>query len=365
MINMAKKWERSDAVVAQRINSFQVGGLLSKKIHVLDGEVALLEEEGKVVRTFEHGTHKVGGLFSGSARNIIFVDKSPHVIRREVKDLWTRDDKEIIAAVEMKFVVADPDKLSSATMSRKDVITNEDLWSELQSEIVTSVMAPVVKKKSIDQLQGDRKTGREIQVSAEVGLRKKLEPSGLELLSFSVQFVLPGEYQDYLRKRGVIREETEKAETELELETEKAIHEREVGEIKGTVESREQVLDELERERVKREAEMEIESEETQHDMRDAMEALKLKEIHDKQRIVRGSERKKLGLDALKGAFPTAEKGKLEKRYDELQRIIKATERKFLNRKIDKGTFKKLMQRYEEQKTELEVRMEKSGKPGK
>ena len=46
MINMAKKWERSEAVVAQRINASQIGGLLSKKVHVLDSEVALLEEEG-------------------------------------------------------------------------------------------------------------------------------------------------------------------------------------------------------------------------------------------------------------------------------------------------------------------------------
>ena len=128
MINMAKKWERSDAVVAQRVNSSQLGGFLSKKVDVLENEVALLEEEGRTVRTFEHGTHKVGGMFSGGNVEVSFVDKSQKVIRREVKGLWTKDDKEIIATVEMKIKVSDPDKLVSSLMSKRDVLMLEDLW---------------------------------------------------------------------------------------------------------------------------------------------------------------------------------------------------------------------------------------------
>jgi hypothetical protein len=365
MITMAKKWERSDAVVAQRINISQVSGLLSKKIQVLEGEVALLEEDGRPVHTLEHGKHRVGGLFSGAGGDIVFVDKSPRVIHREVKGLWTKDDKEIVAAVEMKFTVDDPAKLSSALLENRDVVTNENLWSELQGDIVSSVMAPVVKKKDIDQLQGEKKTVKEIQASAEVGLRKRLTETGLELLSFNVQFLLPGGYQDYLRKRGVLKEETKKAEAEMEIETEKAIHDREVGEISGTVEDRESVMDDMEKERVKREAELGIEEEETQQDMRDAMEALKLKEIKDKQKIVKDSERKRIGLESLQESSPPRDKKKLEKRYDELQKIMERTQKKYLNRKIDNETFKNLMQKYEQQKTELEVKMKGSKKAGK
>lgn len=364
MINMARKWDRSDAVVAQRISTGQIGGLLSKNIHLLDKEVALLEEDGKTVKKFEHGKHKVGGLFSGSVRDIVFVDTAEHLIRREVKDLWTKEDKEITAAVEMNFMVSDPERLRSSMMPKKDIVTLEDIWSLLQGEIVSSVMMPVVKKKKIDQLQGETSTAKEIGVSAEVGLRKRLESAGLQLISFSVQFMLPGEYRNYLRKRGVIKEEAENAGRELELETRKAIHERDVGEIRGTVIDREQVLDELEKEKIKREGEIDIEEEETQQDMQDALEALKLKEIKDKQKILRDSERKKLGLEALKDFEATGNKG-LEKRYDELQRMIEATEKKYLKRKIDPETFKRLMEEYQKKKTEIEVRMGMSEKEGK
>jgi hypothetical protein len=97
--------------------------------------------------------------------------------------------------------------------------------------------------------------------------------------------------------------------------------------------------------------------------MRDAMEALKLKEIKDKQKMVRDSERKRLGLESLQDSMPADERKKTENRYDELQKIMETTEKKYLNRKIDKESFSKLMQKYEEQKTELEVRMKK-GKKG-
>ncbi len=362
MINMAKRWERSEAVVAQRFNANQLSGLFSKKIDVLDGEAAFLEEGGRIVKSFEHGKQKVAGFFSGPGRNVIFVDKSPKMIRRELKGLWTRDDKEISAAVEVRVAVADPDKLSSAMLGKRDVLTLENLWSELQQGILTDVMEPVVKKKGIDKLQGDRKTAKEVQVSAEVGLRKKLEENGLELISFSVRFVLPEEYQAYLRKRGVLKEETEKAEAGMELETEKAIHDRDVGELKGTVEDREQVLDRMEQERIKRETEMELEREETQEDMRDAMEALKLKEIKDKQKMSRDSDRKRLGLESLQKALPKEDRKELRKRYGELQKIVEKTEKKYLDRKIDSDTFKNLMQKYEQQKTELEVKMKGKGK---
>ena len=359
---MAKKWERSEAVVAQRISTGQIGGFLSKKVHVLESEVALMEEEGRTLKTFSRGKHKVGGMFSGPDINVIFVDRSPHVIRREIKDLWTKEDKEIAAAVEVKVMVADPDKLASSLMGKRNLITNEDLWLDLSGEIGQSVMAPVVKRKGIDQLQADTKTAKEIQVSAEVGLKKKLEEAGLTLLSFTVRFVLPGEYQDYLRKRGVIKEETAKKDSEMDLETKKAVHEREIGEIKGEVPSREQALDEMERERIKREAELGIEEEETQQDMKDAMEGLKLKEIKDKQKIVKDSERKRMGLQSLKDGSPE-DRGKLEKRYGELQKVLEATEKKYLSRKIDKDSFNKTMQEYNQEKTEIEVKMKK-GKKG-
>jgi len=361
MISMAKKWERSGAIVAQRMSISQIGGFVSKKIQLSDGEAAILEKEGSFVRMFENGKHKVSGMFSGPEMNVVFIDKSPKSIHRGVQELWTKDDKKINADIEMKFSVSEPEKVRKLLMGRRDVLVIEDIWMELRKEIVSSSLTPIVKKKGIDDLQDERMVEKEIRVAVEVEAKKKFEVFGLELISFSVEFILPEDYQEYLKRRGDLKEDAEKAHFAEEEDTRKAVHERNVEEIKGAAETREQALDEMERERIKREAEMQIEGEETQQDMKDAMEALKLKEIKDKQKIIRDSERKNMGLESLKDMLPGSGK-KIEEQYDHLQDMVSATEKKYFQRKIDKGTFTKMMEDLEKEKTDLEVRMMKKKK---
>ncbi len=362
MINMAKKWERSEATVAQRMSISQIGGLFSKKIHLSDGEAAILEKEGSAVHSFEKGEHKVSGMFSGTGRSVVFIDKSPKSIRRDVGGLWTNDDKKINADIEMKFIISEPEKIRKLLLGRRDVLSIEDIWTELRKEIVSSSLTPIVKKKKIDDLQDDRTVEKEIRVSVEVEARKKFEVFGLELLSFSVVFILPEDYEEYLKRRGDMKEETEKEHIAEEEDTRKAVHEREVEEIKGTAETREQVLDEMERERIKRETEMGIEEEETQQDMKDATEALKLKEIKDKQKILRDGERKNLGLESLKDVIPGETGADLEERYDGLQKLVDAAEKKYFQRKIDKQTFSSMVGDIEKEKTRLEVKMDRKKK---
>ncbi|UCD02841.1 MAG: hypothetical protein JSV63_03600, partial [Candidatus Aenigmatarchaeota archaeon] len=94
---MAKKWERSEAVVAQRISVSQIGGFTGKKIELSEGETAILEKEGEPLQTFEKGKHKVSGMFSGGGMNVVLIDKNPKVIRRDARDMWTGDDKKVNA----------------------------------------------------------------------------------------------------------------------------------------------------------------------------------------------------------------------------------------------------------------------------
>ena len=199
-------------------------------------------------------------------------------------------------------------------------------------------------------------------MAAEVEMRKKFEVFGLDLLSFSVQFMLPDEYEQYLKRRSGLKEDDEVEEYREKEETRKAVHEMKNAEMEGKVETREKAMDDMQQERIKREAKMEIEEEETQQDMKDAMEALRLKEIKDKQKMITDAERKDLGLEGLKEAFPEQDKKKLEEKYGDLKKLIGITEKKYLGRKIDEKTFRRLMEEYEKEKSELEVEMEKEGK---
>ena len=106
---------------------------------------------------------------------------------------------------------------------------------------------------------------------------------------------------------------------------------------------------------------MGIEEEETQQDMKDALEGLELKEIKDRQKMLKEAEKKEMGLESLK-EMSAGDVGMLKERYDSLKEVIGATEKKFLDRKIDKKTFEKLMQDYEKEKTEIEVGMKKKGR---
>ncbi len=357
MINMAKKWERSEATVAQRISISQIGGFGSRKINLSEGESAMLEKEGEHVKSFGKGKHKVSGLLSGRDGDVVFIDQNPKKIRRDVMDLWTKDDRKINASIEMQFSVSEPDKVRKLLMGRRDVLSIEDIWRELRKEIVSSSLAPVVKKKGIDDLQDERKAEKEIRVALEVEARKKFEVFGLDLISFSVEFILPGEYEDYLKRRGDVKEAAVIEHLREEEESISAVHERDVDEIKGKAETREKAIDDMQQERVRRESEMQIEEEETQQDMKDAMEALKLKEIKDDQKMLREKGREKLGLRSLRDAVPGG--GNLEERYKELQSLISAAENKYFQRKIDKETFRKIISNLEKDKTEVEVKMKK------
>ncbi len=355
---MAYKWKRSEAVVAQRVGLSQIGGFLGKSIEVAGGETAFLEDEGRELSSFSEGKHKVAGMRGGRGMSVVFVDRSAKSVRREERDLWTKDDKEIVAVVEMKISVDDPGKLRALLMGRRDVLMLDDVWKELQKEVVSRALEPIVKRKTIDDIQGDRKVEKEMQVAAEVELRKKFEAFGLDLMGFSVDFVLPSEYKEYLKKRGLMKEEDERERFEEDAEKRRKLYERDTDEATGKAETRESAKDEMEQERVKRESEMGIEEEETQQDMKDALEALRLKEINDRQKALRESEKRDLGLQSLKEVAPERS-GELEDKYNDLKGLIGATEKKYFERKIDKDTFRKLMQDYEKQRTEIEVKMKK------
>ncbi len=359
---MAMKWEKSDSTISQRVAVSQIDGFLGKKIQLSETENAVLEKEGEPVRSFSEGKHKVSGMFSGSEMNVVFVDTSPKSIHQDIKGLWTGDDKEINAAIEMKFSVTDAEKVRKLLMGRRNILSVEDVWTELRKEIVVSSMAPIVKKKVVDELQDEKKVEKEIRIAVEVEARKKFEVFGLRLLSFSVEFILPKDYKEYLKRRGEIKEDVEKSRIDEEEDTRKTVHDREMAEISGTVETREGALDEMQRERIKREAEMQIEEEETQQDMKDALEGLKLKDVKEKQKMAEEVERKNLGLESLKEVVPDESGGTLEERYDGLQKMIGSAEKKYLQRKIDKETLRKMVEEAEKEKTELEVKMEKKKK---
>ena len=89
---------------------------------------------------------------------------------------------------------------------------------------------------------------------------------------------------------------------------------------------------------------------------------VKLKDVKDKQKVAEELDRRKLGLESLKKALPKESGGSLEERYDSLRKMIGSAEKKYFQRKIDKETFRKMVEDAEREKSELEVKMKKKKK---
>jgi len=294
---MAYKWQRSDAVVAQRIACYQIGGFLSKKILVGPDESAILEEDGNPLKIFDKGGYGVCSRMSAAGKELVWFDKRPKNLRREIEGLWTKEDKKVTAVVDLKIALSDAEKMRKFMMGSRNIITLEDIWNEVEADVVSGLLKPKIKSARIDRVMGEEKT-QEIKAGIDVILRKKNELMGIGIVSVEIGWKLSGETEQYLGKRGVAKEIIEEETISEEADTMKALHRHEVGEILGEVDDREKAIGEMESERVRREAKIELEKEESQEDLREAMEAIKLKKIKDKAGVMSDMERKRLGLGA-------------------------------------------------------------------
>ncbi len=294
---MAKPWDHAESVIAQKFFKNQVGGLFRKQILLRPDETGLIERDGKITGKFGPGKHTVSNIFNRELTEIILVDQGIKSLRRDITGLWTRDDRKINSTVEMRFRVASPDKLFANLMRDRNVLTFEDLYSKISVEFLARVITPEVKKRKIDDLYGNREILERLRESIEVDLKKTLGLWGIGLVSFSLIWNFPPEYEKYLESRGIRKQITEEKEAEHDEELRAAENEKEIERLKAGGElSKEAMKAGLEREKLKREFELEMGKKETQEDMKEAMEALKLKDIKDGQKILRRAKKKKLNL---------------------------------------------------------------------
>lgn len=294
---MAKLWEHAESVIAQKFFKNQVGGLFRKQILLKPDEVGLVERDGRITGKFGPGRHTVSNIFNRELTEIILVDQGIKSLRRDLADLWTKDDRRINSTVELRFRVNNPDKLFANLMRDRNVLGFEDLYNKISVEFLARVITPEVKKRVIDELYGNREILERLRESIEVELKKTLGLWGIELVSFSLVWEFPPEYEKYLESRGVRKQIAEEKEAEYGEALKAAEHEREIEKLKaGAGLSREAMKAGLERERLEREFELEMGKKETQEDMKEALEALKLKDIKDREKILRRARKKKLGL---------------------------------------------------------------------
>ncbi len=275
-------WGKPEHIIAQKKFKNEVKGLLSKSIELHGDEFCVvIDKNNRIIDEFGPGQHKIKGGFN----HIVMIDTSTKTLRKPVSGLKTGDDQTVACDLELKFNVYYPEKFSRNLLGDKNILNMDDLFFELQNQIIAKVLAPIVKDLNAQDLYGNKEIIDEIQEAFEVELKKSLELWGIEIIDFSLIWKFSEDYKQYLDSKGRKKLASQDKEEEYEEELKEAVREREVEKVKKSGQkSKEDVKSELEKEALEAEVKGELEREENVRDAEEALQGLKLKDMMDKQK---------------------------------------------------------------------------------
>jgi len=350
---MTLGWERGEDVIAERFKREEIPGTFKKKFHAKGDEGLVIEKHGEIYKELGSGEFAVSSLLDKDFTDLLVMDKSEKSLDRTLKRVWLKDEKRMDVHFEIKFKVFHADRFSRNLIKNRKRLFMEDVWADILSDLIYKKSLPEIKTHKITEFLKDdfcKKTKGEI----ENDMKKLFKDWGLILTYFSVDFIIPEEEKGmkmgkWSKGEGAASSKevkgppVERPAEELAKEIESRIGEK----------SREEVADEMEKERLEEEVRMELEKEQEQKDTEAALEALKLKEIKDKQEILKKSEEKELGTAEEKEE--TAEE--LKKRLGELKQAKEVTEKKFYKKELSEEAFQRMMENFEEKIIEVETKL--------
>jgi hypothetical protein len=324
---MPKVWEREENVLAERFKKNELPGIFRKQVLIKDNEDLVVEKDGEIYDVYDSGKRTITGLLDKDFTDAIFVDIGEKTLKDIIKNIQTKDGK-IDSEFEMKFKVIDLEKFLTNLVKSKRRLFMNDLRNGIEMELISSVLEPEMKQKSLSEIYGNKEFLRDIENRIKLKLKDMFKGWGLELISFSIEWKFP---EDFLKKAEKKPSEVKPEFTKPEMKPE---------ETKGKI-SKEEELAKLEKGRIEKEVKLQLEKEETQRDMEDALEALKLKRI----------EREEM----LEGKKPED----LKEEIENLKRAKEIAEKKFYRKELSEEAFKRITEGYEKEIIELEAKLKK------
>ncbi|WP_342305338.1 SPFH domain-containing protein [Methanolobus sp. ZRKC5] len=288
---MAFKWKREADDVARVVPKKEVGGFFSKAVILSPNEKAAMVKNGVVDEIVDSGKLKVGGLLKpgniGKDVDVVLMDTSSKDLQWTQSELWTRDNQKVACSGLLRFRVQDPKRFfqmlyAYTTPDKKGtrVLSVQDIYSRLEDEVLTLVLEPEVRQEDIEKLYGNRNLCLNIENELEMRVRSTLSMWGLEMLKYTVQWDL-GSYGKVMQATNDFQTKEELAE--LDTLTTEGYSERrgreEVAEIRAGHATISTERD-FQRNQKLGDAKSDIDIERLQHeaDMREAREAIGLKE---------------------------------------------------------------------------------------
>lgn len=292
---MTYSWGKPEEVVAQRFLKKQLPGMFKKEISVGDGEICLVEKDSKITNEFGSGKHTLTSMFGGDLRDIVLIDISNKIFSKKITSLLTKGGEKVGCQLDIELTIFNPEKFVRNYMKSRSLITLEDLFIDLQSQISTKVLQPEVASKNIDELYGNRGLTDNIASAFEFEMKRVLETWGIELTGLTVLWEFPPEYEEELKEKSAIKRGGRIRDVQHEEELKEAEREKDLKDIEEE-DDFEKAKTDLEKDRLKRELDLELSKKESAEDTDEALDALELKNILDKQKLVnkkRGADEEK------------------------------------------------------------------------
>ncbi len=314
---MFREWKHGEDVLAQRISRKDLPGRFRKEIQVADGIAVLIEKDRKIYRIlYGGGKHSVNTL-DLDFTHALFVDISDKEIKKEIHNIRTREIRKLGIELDIRLRINDLDELQENIMKSRTFLYVDDLWDIIYMELLSSVIASYIGGVSISDLHGDKGLMDRVRTGTENKVKGILGGFGIEMISLGMKWNFP---KDMPKPSGAGGDNVE--------------------------ESREKKLAELEKKRLEREVEMQLEKEETQQDMENAVEALELQKIKE-------------GMS----------KEEIYKKIEDLKHAKEIAEQKYFKKEIEEDAFKRMAEEYEKRIIELESKLpekkKSSEKPAK
>jgi regulator of protease activity HflC (stomatin/prohibitin superfamily) len=288
---MAFKWKRDTDDIARVVPKKQVGGFFRKAVILSPNEKAAMVKNGVVDEIVDSGKLQVGGLLKpgniGKDVDVALMDTSPKDLQWSENDIWTRDNQKVSCSGLLRFRIQDTKRFfqmlyAYATPDKKGerALSIQDIYTRLESEVITLVLEPEMRQEDIESLYGNRDLRLNIENELEMRLRSTLSMWGLEVLKYTVQWDL-GSYGEVMQATNDFQTREELAELDT-LAVEGDYERKGREEVAGIRAEQATIATDKDFHRNQRlkDVQSDLERDRLQHeaDMREAQDAMRLKE---------------------------------------------------------------------------------------
>jgi len=196
---MPFEWKPKPGEIVQRVYPKDVSGVFKKEIIASEFQRVFLIQDGVIKQILSQGKHDIGGLLARDM-SAVFVDFSDRDLLYGFSDLRLGDGIVIKCHGEIRFRIHDPQLFYVNLLASRDSLTLDDLWARLKLEL-QNVISPAFYQFRAEDIYGNLEVRNASYNAIDMEMRKTFQRWGLELITFTINYVFPDQWVEMEKKR--------------------------------------------------------------------------------------------------------------------------------------------------------------------